>query len=156
MQRRQFIAGFGSAAVWPVVARAQQAAVPVIGFLSSASNAPGPERTPKGFRAGLNEAGYFVGRNVTIELFLANGRYDRLPALADEMVRRQVRLIVAAGGVASARAAKAATAKIPILFIAGFDPVELGLVPRINRPGGNATGLSIYTTELLAKRLQLL
>ena len=93
---------------------------------------------------------------MTIEVFLANGRYDRLPALADEMVRRQVRLIVAAGGVASARAAKAATAKIPILFIAGFDPVELGLVPRINRPGGNATGLSIYTTELLAKRLQLM
>jgi len=131
--------------------------MPVIGFLSSASNAPpGLEQTPKGFRAGLNEAGYFVGRNVTIEVFLANGRYDRLPALADEMVRRQVRLIVAAGGVASARAAKAATAKIPILFIAGFDPVELGLVPRINRPGGNATGLSIYTTELLAKRLQLM
>ena len=157
MQRRQFIAGFGSAAVWPVVARAQQAAVPVIGFLSSASNAPPSlERTPKGFRAGLNEAGYFVGRNVTIELFLANGRYDRLPALAKEMVRHQVSLIVAAGGLASALAAKAATAKIPILFIAGFDPVEVGLVSRINRPGGNATGISIYTTELLAKRLQLM
>jgi putative ABC transport system substrate-binding protein len=140
------------------VARAQQRPVPVIGFLSSASNAPpgGPERTPKGFRAGLNEAGYFVGRNVTIEVFLANGRYDRLPALADEMVRRQVNLIVASGGLPSARAALAATAKIPILFIVGIDPVELGLVPRINRPGGNATGLSIYTTELLAKRLQLM
>jgi len=157
MKRRTFIAGLGGAVAWPVVARAQQPTMPVIGFLSSASNAPpGLEQTPKGFRAGLNEAGYFVGRNVTIEVFLANGRYDRLPALADEMVRRQVRLIVAAGGVASARAAKAATAKIPILFIAGFDPVELGLVPRINRPGGNATGLSIYTTELLAKRLQLM
>src|SRR5262249_55086433 len=109
------IAGLGGPAAWPVVARAQQPTMPVIGFLSSASNAPpGLELTPKGFRAGLNEAGYFVGRNVTIEVFLANGRYDRLPALADEMVRRQVRLIVAAGGVASARAAKAATAKIPI------------------------------------------
>jgi putative tryptophan/tyrosine transport system substrate-binding protein len=140
-----------------VVARAQQPVVPVIGFLSSASSiAPSLEQTPKGFRAGLNEAGYVVGRNVTIELFLANGRYDRLPALADEMVRRQVSLIVAAGGLPSARAAKAATAKIPILFIAGFDPVKLGLVARINRPGGNATGLSIYTTELLAKRLELM
>jgi len=158
MRRREFIAGLGSAAAWPAVARAQQRPVPVIGFLSSASNAPpgGPERTPKGFRAGLNEAGYFVGRNVTIEVFLANGRYDRLPALADEMVRRQVNLIVASGGLPSARAALAATAKIPILFIVGIDPVELGLVPRINRPGGNATGLSIYTTELLAKRLQLM
>jgi putative ABC transport system substrate-binding protein len=85
-----------------------------------------------------------------------NGRYDRLPALADEMVRRQVNLIAASGGLPSARAALAATAKIPILFIVGIDPVELGLVPRINRPGGNATGLSIYTTELLAKRLQLM
>src|SRR6516162_11794056 len=157
MRRREFIAGLGSAAAWPVAARAQQPALPVI-VLSSASTAPpgSPERTPKGFRAGLNEAGYFVGRNVTIEVFLANGRYDRLPALADEMVRRQVNLIVASGGLPSARAAKAATAKIPILFIVGIDPVELGLVPRINRPGGNATGLSIYTTELLAKRLQLM
>ena len=158
MRRRQFIAGLGSAAAWPVVVRAQQAAMPVIGFLSSASNAPpsGPERTPKGFRAGLNEAGYFVGRNVTIEVFLANGRYDRLPALANEMVRRQVSLIVASGGLPSARAALAATAKIPVLFVVGIDPVELGLVPRINRPGGNATGMSTYTTELLAKRLQLM
>jgi putative ABC transport system substrate-binding protein len=146
----------GSTALWPRETRAQQPALPVIGFLSSASNAPNVERTPPAFRTGLNEAGYVVGRNVTIELFLADGRYDRLPALADEMVRRQVSLIVAAGGLASARAAKAATTKIPILFIAGFDPVKLGLVSRINRPGGNATGLSIYTTELLAKRLEFL
>ena len=155
MRRREFIAGLGSAAAWPVVARAQQPAVPVIGFLSSVSP-QGPEGTPKGFRAGLSEAGYFIGRNVTIEVFCANGRYDRLPALADEMVRRQVSLIVAAGGLPSARAAEAATAKIPILFIAGFDPVKLGLVSRINRPGGNATGFSIYTTELLGKRLEFL
>jgi putative ABC transport system substrate-binding protein len=160
MRRREFIAALGSAAagpaVWPLAARAQQPAIPVIGFLSSASNAPSVELTPKAFRAGLNEAGYFVGRNVAIEVFPANGRYDRLPALADEMVRRRVNLIVAGGGLASARAAKAATSKIPILFIAGFDPVKLGLVSGINRPGGNATGLSIYTTELLGKRLGFL
>jgi putative ABC transport system substrate-binding protein len=118
--------------------------MPVVGWLSSASTvAPSLERGPKAFHAGLNEAGYFVGRNVSIEFFAANGRYDRLPALADEMVRRQVSLIVAAGGLVSARAAKAATAKIPILFIAGFDPVKMGLVSQINRPGGNATGFSI-------------
>jgi putative ABC transport system substrate-binding protein len=155
MRRRDFIAGLGSAAAWPLAARAQQPAMPVIGFLSSVSP-QGPEGTPKGFRAGLSEAGYFIGRNVTIEVFRANGRYDRLPALADEMVRRQVSLIVAAGGLPSARAAKAATDKIPILFVAGFDPVKFGLVGRINRPSGDATGLSIYTTELLAKRLELL
>jgi putative ABC transport system substrate-binding protein len=155
VKRREFIVGLGSAAAWPLAARAQQSTMPVIGWLSSAStDAPSP--IPKAFRTGLNEAGYFVGRNVTIEFFLANGRYDRLPALADEMVRRQVSLIVAAGGLVSARAAKAATAKIPILFVAGFDPVKMGLVSRINRPGGNATGFSIYTTELLAKRLGLL
>src|ERR1700745_2308568 len=108
MRRRAFIAGLGSAAAWPFAARAQQQAVPGIGSLSSASNARpgGPERTPKGFRAGLNEGGYFVGRNVTIEVFLANGRYDRLPALADEMVRRQVNLIVAAGGLGRVPAGK--------------------------------------------------
>jgi putative tryptophan/tyrosine transport system substrate-binding protein len=157
MRRRQFMTLLaGLAPLGPRGARAQQPAMPVIGFLSSASNAPNVERTPPAFRTGLKEAGYTVGQNVTIELFLADGRYERLPALADEMVRRQVRLIVAAGGLASARAAKAATDKIPILFIAGFDPVKLGLVGRINRPGGNATGLSIYTTELLAKRLEFL
>ena len=107
IERREFIAGLGSAVAWPVVAQAQQAAMPVIGFLSSVSP-QGSEGTPKGFRAGLSEAGYFVGRNVTIEVFRANGRYDRLPALAHEMVRRQVSLIVAAGGLVSARAAKAA------------------------------------------------
>jgi putative ABC transport system substrate-binding protein len=146
----------GSTALWPREARAQRPALPVIGFLMGASNAPSVERTPPAFRTGLNDAGYFVGKNVTIDISLADGRYDRLPALADELVRHQVSLIVAAGGLASARAAMAATAKIPILFIAGFDPVKLGLVPRINRPGGNATGLCIYTTELLAKRLELM
>jgi putative ABC transport system substrate-binding protein len=125
MRRRDFIAGLGGAVAWPVVARAQQPAMPVIGLLSSISPS-GPERTPPGFLSGLNETGYFVGRNVTIELFLADGQYDRLPAPANEMVRRQVSLIVAAGGLVSARAAKAATDKIPILFIAGFDPSSSG------------------------------
>jgi putative ABC transport system substrate-binding protein len=109
MLRRDFIARLGSAVAWPLAARAQQPAMPVIGWLSSVSIvAPSLERGPKAFHTGLNEAGYFVGRNVTIEVFSANGRYDRLPALADEMVRRQVSLIVAAGGLVSARAAKAA------------------------------------------------
>src|SRR5262249_19787551 len=107
MRRREVIAGLGSAVAWPLVARAQPSALPAIASATTASNAPPSlERTPKGFRAGLNEAGYFVGKNVTIEVFLANGRYDRLPALADEMVRRQVSLIVASGGLPSARAAK--------------------------------------------------
>ena len=147
----------GGAMLWPLAARAQQQVLPVIGFLSSAPKvAPDHEPSPRGFRDGLNEAGYFVGRNVTIEPFLADGHYERLPALADEMVRRQVNLIVAAGGITSAQAAKAATSTIPILFIAGFDPVKAGLVSRFNRPGGNATGIGIYTTELLRKRFEFL
>ncbi len=147
----------GGAMLWPLAARAQQQVLPVIGFLSSAPKvAPDHEPSPRGFRDGLNEAGYFVGRNVTIDHFLADGHYERLPALADEMVRRQVSLIVAAGGIASAQAAKAATSTIPILFIAGFDPVKVGLVSRFNRPGGNATGVGIYTTELVRKRFEYL
>src|SRR5882672_126085 len=157
MRRRHLTTLLGSAMLWPLAARAQQPVLPVIGFLSSASYvAPERELTPNGFRNGLKEAGFFVGRNVTIEPFLADGHYERLPALADEMVRRQVKLIVAAGGLTSARAAKAATSTIPILFIAGFDPVKAGLVSRFNRPGGNATGVGIYTTELLRKRFEFL
>ena len=145
------------ATLWPLAACAQQQVLPVIGFLSSASYvAPDRELTPNGFRNGLKEAGFIVGRNVIIEPFLADGHYERLPALADEMVRRQVNLIVAAGGLMSAQAAKAATSKIPILFIAGFDPVKVGLVSRFNRPGGNATGVGIYTTELVRKRFEFL
>jgi len=147
----------GGSMLWPFAARAQEQVLPVIGFLSSASYvAPNRELTPRGFRTGLSEAGYFVGRNVTIEPFLADGRYERLPALAEEMVRRQVNLIVAAGGIVSAQAAKRATKEIPILFIAGFDPVKVGLVSRFNKPGGNATGVAIYTTELLRKRFEFL
>ena len=147
----------GGAMLWPFAARAREQVLPVIGFLSSASYvAPDRELTPKGFRNGLKEAGFVAGHNVTIEPFLADGHYERLPALADEMVRRQVNLIVAAGGIASAQAAKAATSSIPILFIAGFDPVKVGLVSRFNRPGGNATGVGIYTTELVRKRFDFL
>jgi putative ABC transport system substrate-binding protein len=145
-----------SATLWPLAALAQRAPVPVIGFLSSASRAPNGELSPPGFRSGLSEAGFVVGRNVVIEAFLANGDYDRLPALANEMVRRGVNLILAAGGLPSAQAAKAATSTIPILFMAGFDPVKVGLVSRFNRPGGNATGVSLYTTELLRKRFEFL
>jgi putative ABC transport system substrate-binding protein len=145
------------AMLWPFAARAEEQVLPVIGFLSSASYvAPDRELTPNGFRNGLKEAGFVVGRNVTIEPFLADGHYERLPALAHDMVRRQVKLIVAAGGIMSAQAAKAATKEIPILFIAGFDPVKVGLVSRFNRPGGNATGVGIYTTELLRKRFEFL
>jgi len=147
----------GGAMLWPLAARAQQQVLPVIGFLSSASNvAPDRELTHPDFRSGLNEAGFFADRNVKIEVYAADGHYERLPALANQMVRRQVSLIVAAGGLTSARAAKAATSIIPILFIAGFDPVKLGLVSRFNRPGGNATGIGIYTTELVRKRFEFL
>jgi putative ABC transport system substrate-binding protein len=157
MKRRSFLTLLGgAAAAWPLAARAQQAAMPVIGFLSSASRALNSELSPPGFRSGLSEAGYVLGRNLTIEAFLADGHYDRLPALANEIVRRRVNLILAAGGLPSARAAKAATSTIPILFIAGFDPVKVGLVSSFNRPGGNATGVSIYTTELLGKRYEFL
>src|SRR5262249_51243616 len=153
-RRRELIALLGGTAVaWPLGALAQQPALPVIGFLSSAS-VSGP--VPTAFRKGLNEAGYFPDQNVTIETRQAEGRYEKLPGLAADLVRRQVKLIVAAGGLVSARAAMAETTTIPILFIAGFDPVRLGLVSSFSRPGGNATGVSVYTTELLIKRLSLL
>jgi putative tryptophan/tyrosine transport system substrate-binding protein len=134
LSRRALLLLAGAAAAGrPLAARAQQRpAMPVIGFLSSASR----QLSPPGFRSGLSEAGYVLGRNLTIEGFLADGHYDRLPALANEMVRRRVNLILAAGGLPSARAAKTATSTIPILFIAGFDPVKVGLVSRFNRPGG--------------------
>ena len=138
---------------WPLGALAQQPAFPVIGFLSSAS-VSGP--IPNAFHNGLNETGYFLDQNVIIRTHQAEGHYDKLPALAADLVGRHVKLIVAAGGLVSARAAMAATQTIPILFIAGFDPVKLGIVSSFSRPGGNATGVSIYTSELLGKRLSLL
>ena len=153
IRRREFITVLGGAGSWPLAARAQQRAIPVIGFLSSTSvSGPGS----LAFQKGLSRAGYVAGQNVIIEIREAEGRYDQLPALAADFVRRKANVIVAAGGLVSARAAIAATTTIPILFIAGFDPMKLGLVSSFNRPGGNATGVSIYTTELLAKRLELL
>src|SRR5262249_38032050 len=146
MRRREFIAFFGGAlAAAPVGVRAQQPPLPVIGFLSSASATapvPGPFVTapvPGPFFRGLRESGYFPDQNGVIGIQRGEGQYDRLPALAAELVRRQVKLIVAAGGLVSARAAMAATTTIPVLFIAGFDPVKLGFAKSFNRPGGNAT-----------------
>jgi putative tryptophan/tyrosine transport system substrate-binding protein len=158
MTRRQTIRLLlGATASWSLGARAQRPALPVIGYLSSASTrVPGLDRAPDTFRAGLLEGGYDVDRNVAIEVLSADGHYDRLPALAATLVRRRVTLIVASGGILSAEAAAAATSTIPILFIAGFDPVKLGLVKSLSRPGGNATGFSVYTTELLEKRFELL
>jgi putative tryptophan/tyrosine transport system substrate-binding protein len=155
MRRREFIAGLGSAVALPVVARAQQPAVPVIGYLNSTTESA-TQRFISAFRQGLNEFGYVERRNVSIEYRWVEGQYDRLTALTAELVRRRVTVIVATGGTAVARAAKSATATIPIVFVAGGDPVEVGLVASLNRPGGNVTGAAILTTSLTAKRLELL
>jgi putative tryptophan/tyrosine transport system substrate-binding protein len=154
MRRREFIAGLGSAAAWPVVAGAQQPPVPIIGFLSSGS--PGPfAQLLAAFHQGLKDGGYVEGQNVAIEYRWAEGHYDRLSTLAADLVRRQVAVLATTGGTVSARAAKAATTTIPTLFVAA-DPVRDGLVASLNRPGGNVTGVSVFTAELTPKRLQLL
>src|SRR5262245_2835515 len=155
MRRREFITGVGAAAVAsPFVARAQQA-MPVIGFLGLETPNAFANRV-RAFRQGLGEMGYTEGRNVTIVFQWAGGNYDLLPTLAEELVRQRVSVLVAGGTSIAARAAKAATSTIPIVFFAGGDPVANGLVSSLNRPGGNLTGVSGLSAELLPKRIELL
>jgi putative ABC transport system substrate-binding protein len=154
MRRREFIAGLGVAAAWPVVPRAQQPAMPVIGWLDGQSSETGQEILPA-FRKGLAETGYVEGRNVIVEYRWAENDNDRLSAFAADLVRRQVALIVAPT-TSSALAAKAATPTIPIVFAMGSDPIALGLVASLNRPTGNLTGIAILAAEIAPKRLTLL
>ena len=155
MRRRELITILGGAAtVWPFVTFAQPA-VPIIGFLSSRSPAD-TTTLVAAFRNGLGEAGYIEGKNIAVEYRWADGQYDRLPALVADLVQRGVALLVTTGGEPSALAAKAATSTIPIVFTTGGDPVKIGLVESLNRPGGNATGVSLLTTAPESKRLGLL
>jgi putative ABC transport system substrate-binding protein len=155
MRRREFVTLLGGAAAWPLAARAQQPAMPVVGFLDAGSAA---ERTQQvaAVRKGLADGGYQEGQNVALEFRWAEGQYSRFAELAADLVRRGVSIIVVPGAFMGARAAKAATTTIPIVFGAGGDPVKQGLVASLNRPGGNITGINFFSVELVAKRMQLL
>jgi putative ABC transport system substrate-binding protein len=155
MNRREFIAGLGGAAAWPLVARAQQPALPVVGILIATSREASLSRLAA-FREGLNETGYVEMRNMAIEYRSADGQYDRLPALAAELVRRHVNVIVTLGGIPAALAAKSATTTIPVVFQSGADPVKMGLVASLAQPGGNMTGASNLDVELGPKQLEIL
>lgn len=155
MRRRDFIAGLGSTAAWPFAGAAQQSLTPTIGFLNSGSP-EGNEGVVKAVRNGLSEGGFIEGANVAVDYRWAEGKYDRLSALAGDLVRRNVSVLVATGGSNSALAAKAATATIPIVFAVGGDPIMLGLVASFNRPGGNTTGIYVFDATMEAKRLGFL
>ena len=152
LRRRDFVTLLGGAAAWPLVARAQQPAVPVIGFLNTQGAAANANRTAA-FRQGLNEAGFVEGRNVSIEFRWADNQLDRLPALAAELVRHRVTVIAA--NATAALEAKAVTTTIPIVFVSGDDPVDLGLITNLSRPGGNVTGVSFFDRTSGPKALRI-
>ena len=155
MKRREFIAALGGAAAWPLVARAQQPSMPVVGYLSGRSaEVEGPMLTA--FRKALAEGGYVEGRNVRLEILFSDGEYDRLPTLMDDLVKQHAAVVVTGGGLVPAAAAKAATTKIPIVFVIADDPVRFGLVDSLSRPGRNLTGVTSFQTIVIEKQIGLL